>query len=165
MPIFVQWKWVRRTKTFLVIFHFYDDFSRPNLRLKTQNTLGKLIHRVSDVEHLEHLYPQTVTTMTWAPSHVELGLLGELLRYANIIDGLDESEKTDLKDKLVGVQTTFQSEDGKYYEWKIVKNEKIRKLKFYVSPDVKKKEWAFCCELHPEYIDYLRNLLKPYLKD
>ena len=34
MPIFVQWEWKGRTKSFLVIFHFYDDFSKPNLRMK-----------------------------------------------------------------------------------------------------------------------------------
>ena len=69
-------------KLFLVIFHFIDDFSEPNLRMS------------KEYDNL----------MTWAPSHVELGLLGEILRYANIIDGLRETEKKELKYKLQGVK-------------------------------------------------------------
>jgi hypothetical protein len=34
MPVFVEWRWREKTKSFLLIFHFYDDFSRTNLRIK-----------------------------------------------------------------------------------------------------------------------------------
>jgi hypothetical protein len=34
MPIFVQWKWDETRKSFLVVFHFYNDFSKPNLRIR-----------------------------------------------------------------------------------------------------------------------------------
>ena len=40
--------------------------------------------------------------MTWAPSHPELGLLMELLSYANIINGLKETEKRKLRVGLEG---------------------------------------------------------------
>jgi hypothetical protein len=38
--------------------------------------------------------------MTWAPSHIELGMLSELLMYANIIGGLSETARKELRKKL-----------------------------------------------------------------
>jgi len=93
MPILVQWKWVEKAKSFLVIFHFFDDYSNPNLRIQKKSGLW------------ERIYPQKEAWMTWAPSHVELGMLGELLRYANIVDGLKESEKRELRDVLEGLSS------------------------------------------------------------
>jgi len=95
MPILVQWKWVERTTSFLVIFHFFDDYSNPNLRIQKKSGT------------MEGFYPQKEAWMTWAPSHVELGMLRELLRYANIVGGLKESEKRKLRDILEG-----QSSEG-----------------------------------------------------
>lgn len=87
MPVFVQWKWKEETKTFLVIFYFYDDFSKPNLRV-----------RKYEKGHLLMLTPSEIFTpskawMTWAPSHPEMALLTQLLTYANIINGLKEDKK------------------------------------------------------------------------
>ena len=62
-----------------MIFHFHDDYSKPNIRFKKKFKDGRF----------EFERP----TITWAPSHPELGLLSELLSYANIINVLKETEK------------------------------------------------------------------------
>jgi len=139
MPILVQWKWKERTKSFLVIFHFFDDYSNHNLRIKKKPELWK------------RLYPQKEAWMTWAPSHVELGMLGELLRYANIVDGLKESEKRELRDVLEGLSS-----------------DSIYDISFEVLPEGKQlvaSSEHLVVELCTEYIDYLKRVLKPYLKD
>lgn len=92
MPVCVQWKWINRTKSFLVIFHFIDDSSRPNLRMSKEYS----------------------NLMTWAPSHVELGLLSEILKFANIINGLSASQKSELKYKLQGVNKVGEGSITKY---------------------------------------------------
>lgn len=75
MPTLVQWKWKERTRSFLVIFHFYDDYSKPNTRFKKRKFKDK---------KFEFERP----TITWSPSHPELGLLSEppeLCRYKTIL--------------------------------------------------------------------------------
>lgn len=139
MPILVQWKWQERTKSFLVIFHFFDDYSSPNLRIRKKSGFW------------EGLYPQKEAWMTWAPSHVELGMLGELLRYANIVDGLKESEKRRLRDVLEGKSSGY-----------------VYDMSFEVLPEGKQlvaNSEHLVVELCPEYIDYLKKVLKPYLKE
>lgn len=77
MPILVQWKWKENTKIFLVIFHFYDDFSKPNLRFK-----GRQLKRYDPVSKQFLSLPSRKygkdsimkSIMTWAPSHRELAL-------------------------------------------------------------------------------------------
>ena len=98
MPVFVEWQWKERTKSFLVIFHFYDDFSRPNLRIKKYEK-GHLIVLTPN----KAIVPKEAW-MTWAPSHPDLALLTELLSYANIVNGLKEFEKRDLRTKLGAVR-------------------------------------------------------------
>jgi len=168
MPIFVQWKWKERTKSFLVIFHFHDDYSKPNIRFKKK--------KFKD-ESLEFERP----TITWAPSHPELGLLSELLTYANIINGLKEMEKRELRRDL---EIVVDEGNGKLrLYWAPIENllQQLpnKGLLFEAPPfaiffshynveayDKKKidKDSLFCTELCPEYIDYLKTLLKPYFK-
>jgi hypothetical protein len=130
MPIFVQWKWQEKTKSFLVIFHFFDDYSKPNLRIK------------KDLK-----YPK----ITWSPSHVELALFSELLSYANIIDGLTETEKRKLKAKLTGISPKMQEELGEAYNPELLPDEELR-------------EYIMRPKLCLDYIEYLRKVLKPYLR-
>jgi hypothetical protein len=78
---------MERTKSFLVIFHLYDDRSEPNIRLMKKTFKDEM----SEFER---------PTITWAPSHLESGLLGELLSYANIINGLKEGGKRELRRDL-----------------------------------------------------------------
>jgi len=144
MPIFVQWIWKERTKSYLVIFHFFDDYSKPNLRITKK--------KYRFMEHLH--YPQNKAWMTWAPSHVELGLLGELLRYANIVDGLSETEKGKLRNVL----------EGKAFEdiWSL-RNELPEDKIIFLDYEPVTGESIFVVELCIEYVDYLRKLLKPYI--
>ena len=125
MPVFVEWEWKEQTKSFLMIFTFYDDFSKPNLRLRKMK-----VRRTSHPKYDPPFKPVT----TWAPSHLELGLLSEILAYANLINGLKLTEKRKLRDKLEGRKTVY---DG--------------------------NEYTLLCHLCPEYIDYLKKKLKPYI--
>ena len=140
MPIFVQWKWKERTKSFLVIFHFFDDYSNPNLRIKDRTGL------------FDYYRPRKKAWMSWAPSHVELGLLGELLRYANIVDGLKESEKRELRNALEGKSAECIDDLWKGYLYRVGKRWALGS----------KFDPYFLVELCPEYVDYLKNLLKKY---
>ena len=172
MPVFVEWQWKERTKSFLVIFHFYDDFSRPNLRIKKY-----------EKGHLWKLTPNKAIDpmkawMTWAPSHPDLALLTELLSYANIINGLKESEKRDLRTKL-GV-ARLEHVDGElgvviyspYGQEEMEIEDKITVI-YSQKPNNDSKKSTYptevplhvCAELCPEYIDYLKKVLKPYLKE
>jgi len=177
MPILVQWKWEERTKTFLVIFHLYDDYSQPNIRLKKKTFKGGKSEFGSP-------------TITWAPSHLESGLLGELLSYANIINGLKEGEKRELRRDL---EVAVKEENGylRLYAYPIKNLLESHKVLLFETPDdcvfirhmdwidestepkmygedyekkIKGKDWFFCAELSPEYINYLKKALQPYLK-
>jgi len=168
MPILVQWKWKESTKSFLVIFHFYDDYSKPNIRLKKKTFKdGK-----TEFER---------PTITWAPSHPELGLLSELLCYANIINGLKETEKRKLrKDLEVAVD---EGHGVLRLYWDPIKDllEMPNKVLLFEMKDVAlflssriirelkkervEKDFLCCIELCPEYIKYLKTVLKPHLKD
>ena len=167
MPIFVQWKWKERTKSFLVIFHFYDDFSKPNLRMKMKKyekprlssggwTRGLPVVK-GDLE-----YVKDIPVMTWAPSHPELGFLSELLSYANIIDGLSLSEKRILR-PMLEPKINIIREEGKVdveYEMDL---DVVRSTSSYITGMSRGKPYCGF-ELRFEYIEFLRKLLEPYLK-
>ena len=171
MPIFVQWKWQEKTKSFLVIFHFFDDYIRNNIRFRKKRFEGgkgvpaylyfPKIHISSPFTPIEPV--QFKTVMTWSPSHIELGLLSELLNYANIINGLKEDEKRKLKEKFEG--RSFEGESS--YLIDQLKPDVMDKghyvLLGYEFDKGKKMKWVFCVELCAEYIDHLKKLLKPYL--
>lgn len=96
--------------------------------------------------------------LAWAPSHVEVGLLSEVLRYANIIDGIDESKKRALRPHLEIVK----GEEDPYKLWTVafLLPENKKELVYFSEEE----EPYHCAELCPEYIEYLKNILKPYLK-
>lgn len=172
LPILIQWKWVEQPPSFLVIFHFYDDYSKPNLRTAEMRFEGygpfyiyvpeKLTPRLRPEE------PRKVrTVVTWAPSHSELGLLMDLLSYANIVNGFKEQVKRELKKKLIIIDLAtdrdleFVAERIKNFRKFLV--DKIDA--FGIQEDQKTGEtvWNFYSELCPEYLDYLKEILKPYL--
>ena len=134
MPIYIQWRWNENTKSFLVIFHFFDDLRRENLRIKKKTGIWETLH------------PQKEAWMTWAPTHVEIGLLADLLLYANIINGLSVPEKEKLRTKLLSMEEIAFTD-----------------LKAYWTHDSKTDEDIILVELNPQYIEYLRKLLKPYI--
>lgn len=168
MPIFVQWTWKERTKSFLVIFHFYDDGKKPNLRMKRKrHHLGRAnLRRANEGGEIPEFlkYSKSISVMTWAPSHVELGLLSELLRYANLIDGLSEVDKRNLRPRLEG-ESKLDSQTGDLtydFDTKVfgsMPSHKARMLCYMEETPY------LCFPICVEYVDYLRNLLKPYLKD
>jgi hypothetical protein len=166
---FVQWKFKndKKSKTFLVIFHFVDDFSKQNLRMK---------------EHI--LQPEGLSVMTWAPSHVEIALFGGLLFYANIINGLSETAKASLvlelqgytsirnlpvqmKEKLTNLlkEKGFDMDEvteGTFLHPLYVKEEGRRKRALWLINRITKKIY-FCPMLTQGYINYIKELLKPYI--
>ena len=158
MPILVQWKWKERTKSFLVIFHFDDDYSKTNLRMN-------YVYSVTFPVQIDKSRRKAI--MTWAPSHIELGMLGEILRYANIINGLNRTEKRELKDKLQGTKAKWEEKGEKDSLLKDIKEiyEKAGIEFLSAKPNLDTKEWEFIIELCPNYIDYLKKILNPYLKD
>ncbi len=162
MSVFVEWKWKEKTKSFLVVFHFYDDFSKPNLRIKNYEK-GYLY-----VSTPFGLITPMKAWMTWSPSHPELALLTELLSYANIINGLKEFEKRHLRTNLDPV-ITDDDELGITADVTSIENEigKDKKTVVYLEkPEYPTEQPLHCCaELCPEYIYYLKKVLKPYLKD
>ena len=183
MPILVQWKWRERTKSFLVIFHFFDDYSKLNLRVRKRH----FIKNEKSVEYRKPIYlyvpsqtlfPEEVkdmekrgflsigirTTTTWAPSHVELGLLGELLSYANRINGLSETEKREvLKKMLIFVDKEKGIEECGSFEAYAKLHVENKTFLMGLESRKGKERASFCAELCPEYIDYLKKILKPYL--
>lgn len=128
---------------------------------------------------------------TWAPTHVEIGLLSELLAYANIINGLKPWKREELKSGLdvlsvgidmvnnlmkrhkeVGVPQALkeldQVPDGIEDEPidRFVRSCGNKAYLFGAETNYKSGEIEslFGFELSQEYIDYLKELLKPYLK-
>jgi len=97
VPVFVEWRWKEKTKTFLVIFHFYDDFSKTNLRVNSTPEKNRLtlFTFVGGDDFLNDVETKGAW-LTWSPSHVDLALLMELLTYSNIINGFKEAKKRQL---------------------------------------------------------------------
>lgn len=140
MPIYVKWKWQEQTKSFLVIFRFIDDFSKPNLRIKQ--------------------YPKSHRAdVTWAPSHIELGLLSELLRYANIIGGLSETTRRELRKKL---EVIYMDKYRMFIdEESLIQLDQIPNKPHIIYVGEGLDLWVYVC---PEYLEYFRKILKPYLR-
>lgn len=176
MPIFVQWQWKEHTNTFLTIFHFWDDGAKTNLRMKKKvegfetvttsenEGKGEFISATS-LPYYVLSPPLNMTYMTWAPSHPEFCFLTEVLTYANLINGLKESEKRNLRPILEG--RLIQKGDYKREDYIFSDVQIHRELAKSMCDGtiVLFDEGGICCKVCPEYIDYLRNLLKPYLKD
>jgi hypothetical protein len=163
MPVFVEWEWQERFKSFLVIFHFYDDFSRSDLRVRKYEKGRLFMARHSKVLSAKKAW------MTWAPSDPELALLTELLRYANRINSLKEFEKGELRAKLEGVRKGGYNPETVEYDADLViadtseipKEIGEDKLHFiYKEKDEREFDLCLCVELCQEYIDYLKKLLK-----
>lgn len=175
MPTLIRWKWEEKTKSFLVIFYLYDDFSKPNLRFVEKDLShfkefpqARFFNLFSnnDAPSEEIHRPIKMQFMTWAPSHRELALLSDLLHYANMINGLPEKIRRDLRfDLEVFVDSgnnTFQIDED------VVKklDDRLMSPNMILGRERNKNgnmETVCCHELSPEYLEYLREVTKPYL--
>jgi len=146
MPVFVEWQWTK-TKTFLVIFYFYDDRLKTNLRFRK----GKF--KQDKFGDIDFSFDSTGkrSIMSWAPAHYETALLSDVLRYANIIDGLNDEAKEELRNKL----------ESPIEEAKI--EERIKGARCLECWSDEGFEFL-AVELCSEYIDYLQEVLEPYIK-
>lgn len=189
MPIYVQWKWQENTSTFLLILHFDAVGPEKNLRNRDmgflrviKDTQGQLYIPAEFVETVRSraeisspAYPRDWrkrTVTTWAPSHVEIGLLSELLAYANIINGLKVWERQMLLPALNIVHDIYSNESEKIPpcmtpRWKFLKycGEKAYLLGRDLNYKTHSEETVFCFELSQDYIDYLKEVLKPYMAE
>jgi hypothetical protein len=161
MPVFVEWKWEERAQSLLAIFHFYDDFSKPNLRLMERHSVAEPIIFGKRVKEANRSW------ITWAPSHTDMALLMQMLCYANIVNGLKPSEKRKLWIELEG-KSKFSNEVYDLTTITVPDEIKRRigsdkKVMAYGDPE-DEEVYCTCVELCPEYIDHLRKLLKPYIK-
>lgn len=177
LPILVQWKWEEKTKSYVVIFHFYDDFSKTNLRLKKRKLLSvapfdRQFLSFSIDTRLKSSPDSRIaekSIMTWAPSHIELALLSDLLHYANLIGGLPETVRRDLRYDL---EITVVEDGMEDHQFELDEKQfdeidkRLRNPSVFLGFDsnIKGKGTTyFCLELCPEYLDYLKEILKPYL--
>lgn len=115
---------------------------------------------MEDVENNPYSPPQPI--MTWAPTHVEIALLGDVLRYANIIDGLSLLEKKKIRKKL---EIQIKDENVNYvHEFEIDELTKHAPTLTILALEGE-RDWFFCCKLNVEYVNFLRDALQPYLDE
>jgi hypothetical protein len=127
---------------------------------------GYLSEEVASKISPPHVQPsKVITAMTWAASHSELGLLTELLCYANKVNGFKEHVKRDLKEQLVVFYPLDRPDVDRYLERKGRFQEALKDKihsSGWLETNSEDNELTMCVELCQEYIDYLREILKPY---
>lgn len=160
MVVFIRWEWKQKTKTFLLIFYFIDDKTQENVRFrfKVVNKNFEPIVLLEDPTNNPDMPSQPI--MTWAPSHLEIALLGDVLGYANIINGLDQREKRKLREKL---EIQIKEKDPYPFE-----SQDFDDLVRDASPSTPMialegaDDWFFCSRLNSEYVDYLRKVMMQF---
>lgn len=176
MPIFVEWQWKENTKTFLVVFHFWDDGVKPNLRMRIKeedfefvapldNDLeGEFSAVVSAPHHGVLPYPRTNAYLSWAPSHPEFCFLTEVLTYANLINGQKPNRRRNLRAKLEGKASKVEDEKGQEYFDYEVHSELLNSMptgRMAIFASSKGISFEVCLE----YLEYLRKILNPFLRN
>jgi hypothetical protein len=173
LPIYAQWKWVEKTQTFLLVLHLDADGSKPNLRSREMtfskpSRIRKMFwyEPFESYKREEDLDFKKRTVLTWAPTHVEAGLLSELLGYANIINCLKSITKEELRPKLefdfINSEDLESMKNGLDVLEKEFPDEKSRL--FGIDKDYRdNKNLTFLTfELCEEYINYLKKVLEKY---
>lgn len=163
--------------------HFDADSSKPNLRSREMvfrkyepsatHSLYTPSDRYSGESSFQGIpYKSTKKRMviTWSPSHIETGLLSELLAYANIINGFKKNVKEQLSSKLEIIAIRNRKiMDGFEEVTDDLEKEGFLNKRFMLvgsEPNYKNENdgnVVFCFELCPEYLDYLRKVLKEYM--
>jgi hypothetical protein len=165
VPVYVQWKWNENTKSFRVVFYFVDDFSKPNLRLKRKHLI-RLRNEEPAFEYLENPIGEfakeipLASLMTWAPTHVELALLSQLLSYANLINGLKIDKKEKLKTKLILLKGRQPDTVLAFKE--MHDDDRVLSRGFLIGESTTGTT-ALCPALCTEYLDFVWDSLKVYL--
>jgi len=178
MPIFVEWQWQENTKTFLVIFHFWDDGQKTNLRMRIEEEGFETVADIYPDEeekgegefvpiitlpHAIRDYPRTNTYLSWAPSHPEFCFLTEVLTYANLINGMKPNHKRKLRLKLEGKIIKREEKGYEYFDFDV-----HREL-FNSMPQGTMVSFAgqkgISFEVRLEYLEYLRKIVKPFLRN
>jgi hypothetical protein len=198
---------MEKTKTFLLLMHLDADGSKSNLRkreMRFKETSDDFLHLYfpyrSSRQSNESVNPEIRneeqstkrTVITWAPTHIETGLLAELLCYANIINGLKLGQREALKTQLdivfghIEIVNFLEERIKEVGKEKAVKeiDERLEKCEIELELFLKfcgEKQYLmgaerdfsdfnnfdlesiFCFELSQDYIDYLKEVLKPYL--
>jgi hypothetical protein len=172
MPIFVEWRWIEKTETFLAIFHFWDDGKKGNLRMRVKEegfeTLAYADYdsiskneftSVMTAPYCGLSYPRTKAYLSWAPSHAKFCLLTEVLTYANLINGFKLQVRKNLKAKLQG-KTTKEMQNGE-----VIVNDYIDSELLDAMPDntIVSFGEGFSFEVRLEYVEYLRKLVRPFI--
>lgn len=181
MPILVEWKWIEKTETYLVVFHFWDDREEENLRMRVLEegfeTLAYVLSKYNIEDKAEILeenfvavmtapyynlsYPRTKAYLSWAPSHAQFCLLTEVLTYANLINGLKPHIRKKLKFKLQGMlnekMCTERNRDHFLIDYDMLSKMGDKAIVSFSGQDY------LSFEVCQEYIEYLRKLIKPYI--
>lgn len=172
MPIFVEWKWIEKTETFLAVFHFWDDGMKQNLRMWLneagfENVVFADYENISKNEFTSVMtlpeyglaFPRTNAYLSWAPSHAEFCLLTEVLTYANLINGLKVHIRKKLRCKLQG-KTTKEKKNGKVIFEDEIDSDLLAAMPANTIVTFGK---GFSFEVRLEYVEYLRKLIKPFI--
>jgi len=171
MPIFVEWEWKEKTKTFLTIFHSWDDKKKTNLRMRTEKDDFETVVYLDDIQRGEFVpvetipfeYQTTRAYLSWAPSHSEFCFLTEVLAYANLINGLKLNDKRKLIPKLEGKVNKCKGAEGREYVNFEVHSELLNSMPEGTMVSFARRN-SISFEVRLEYLEYLRKLLKSYLK-
>ena len=95
---------------------------------------------------------------------LRLALLGNVLRYANIIAGLSETARRQLRSKLQIQSSAIEKERlSMVADWRELFEGIPAGLPMIAL--VGSDDFFFCCELSFEYIDFIGKVIKPHLKE
>jgi hypothetical protein len=181
MPIFVEWKWMEKTQTLLAVFHFWDDRTKENLRMRIKEYAFETVPIGSSVEYKQkiksasnqeftmiftlpeygRLYSKTSTYLSWAPSHSEFCLLTEVLTYANLINGLKPDLRKIIKEKLQGIGVSDNQCEEPFDHIAIDSDLLTVMPENSIISFSHQRGLSF--EVRLEYVEYLRKIIKPYM--
>lgn len=175
MPVFIEWKWVEHTETFLAIFHFWDDRTKQNLRMRNEEYGYETCVYIGEenVPREEYIPIVTIpayirsptkldTYMSWAPSHAEFCLLTELLTYANLLNGLKPAVRKRIRPKLEG-KALSEERKGRKYLYFLLDAELLKKMPEGSMVSFAQQE-GISFEVCYQYVEYIRKLTEPFLK-
>ena len=173
MPVFIEWKWMKKTETFLAVFHFWDDRTKLNLRMRNEEycyesvcvdgeeTPKEGFIRIDTIPAYIKNPTKFDTYLSWAPSHAEFCLLTELLTYANLLNGLKPTVRREIRSKLEGKSIIKEIEGQKYMHF-LLDTELLKKMQEESMVSFAGQE-GISFEVCLQYVEYIRKLIEPFL--